>query len=230
MSNHDRDATLVLWHESGDDIHKLASRCEVAVLAGPLGVGKSQLTLELALAAVKAMSKGLDHGTHCAISVRAGKVVIVNYDEPKPFVIGTSLDVFDLRGRGPLYTTKNGLPGPNKDPWEFLKDQCKLIRPVLVVIDPMCWAAINSESTSDEVAHRFLIGLRNLAADFGCAVLAVAHETGRAAWHDKADSVLHMVQEGNGERVLHCETGRQVPLTGFEKWKPSLTSDPGPIA
>lgn len=224
MNNYAQDAA-VLWHESGVDKLKLLSIGEIGVLMGPLGIGKSQLTLQLALAADKAMHSNAYQGTDCAISVRARNVVIVNYDEPKPFGIGTNLNVFDFREKGPscrkgpLYTTKDGVAGQNRAPWDFLWDQCEYVKPALVVIDSVCCAAVDGASTSDMVTSVFMTGLANKAVAVGCAVLVVAHGTGSATWHGRADNVLHMAQEDSGERVLHCiKTGRRVPLTGFEKW------------
>ena len=179
----------VLWH--GDNT--LVAAGEVALLSSAGGLGKSFLTLQLAIAGATAAEAGKPSGSDCGLSVRAGPVLLANYeDTPVRMAQRIKMRLLDPSappehlhhvapdGLGPLYAVdaagSNRAPAPTTD-WHRLWTSVERIKPSLVVVDPAS-SALAGASTSDDLAVRgFMRALAAEAERTGCAVLVVAHDT-----------------------------------------------------
>ena len=184
----------VLWHATGERAAAVLSVGEVAVLSAPGGTGKSTLTLQVALAAAKAMTGRRRHwaayGEACGLRVRPGPVVFVSYEDSP---VRMAARARSIAGRdpdpagilhwpdpGPLYRGFEGgrEQGPG-DNWAPLWAAVRAMDPApsMVVIDPAS-AALDGVSMNEGGPVRAFMGaLAGEAKAAGCGVLVVAHDT-----------------------------------------------------
>ena len=227
-----REPDPVIWRDSTHQwVDAVLSVGEVAILASPGGLGKSTLSLELALAAVTART-GQDYEAACGLRVHAGPVVWVSYEDsvgrigariqrmsPKSF----PRRIHVCPDPEPLFVGNNWTvahPGTN---WHNLWTSIRALGASLVVIDPAS-AALEGVNLNDSGPVRaFMRALAKEATAAECGVLMVAHDTkssrnqanagedpgagavaGSATWFDAARSVLYLSRRGDGARVLSC--------------------------
>ena len=161
---------------------------EVALFASAGGLGKSAVTLALALAAADAAVRGEASGAACGLRVRAGPVLFANYED-SPVRMAHRLRwlagataipeaVRALPDPGPLYEADPDHGGPAKPSpaWSQLALAAKLIRPALIVADPAS-AALAGAGNDSGAVRAFMRALAQLADASGAGVLIVAHDT-----------------------------------------------------
>ena len=195
---------------------------EVALFASAGGLGKSAVTLALALAAADAAVRGKASGAACGLRVRAGPVLFANYEDSPVRMAhrlrwlagGAAIPeaVRALPDPGPLYEADPDQGGAAKPgpAWSQLALAAKLIRPALIVADPAS-AALAGAGNDSGAVRAFMRALARLADASGAGVLIVAHDTkgarnearaggdpgagavaGSATWYDAARGVLYM--------------------------------------
>ena len=193
----------VLWRDPDPrtdpgEVDAVLSVGEVAILASAGGLGKSCLTLALA--------------------------VLVSYED-SPARIGARLRWFTETAPEQLHLWANPEPLFQTDPesrgavtrcdaWPRLWKEIKAVRPSLVIVDPVSAALADADTSQTGPARTFLGLLSQEAATAGCGVLLVAHDTksarnlvmtgqdpgagavaGSAAWYDGARGVLILVPD-----------------------------------
>ena len=197
---------------------------EVAILASAGGLGKSCLTLALAVETATAAEAGREYGNACGLRVKAGGAVLVSYED-SPARIGARLRWFTETAPERLHLWANPKPLFQTDPvsrgavtrcdaWPQLWEEIKAARPALVIVDPVSAALADADTSQTGPARTFLRLLSQEAATAGCGVLLVAHDTksarnlamagqdpgagavaGSAAWYDGARGVLTLVPD-----------------------------------
>ena len=222
----------VLWRDDAHYLDSVVGVGEVAVLAGAGKAGKSFLTLSLAIAAAAASRAGQDYGPTCGLRVRAGRVVVVSFeDSPKRIderadAMGGAPDaVHVVDPVKPMY----GLDPSSRrwgplEAWGPTWAAIAAAAPVLVVVDTGP-KAMGGETNDPGAVIGFLqaIEAEARAGNFGAVV--TAHDTkagrdaarrgseldagaiaGSAQWHDSPRGVLHITKTGPGdaERLLEC--------------------------
>ena len=214
--------------EKGSQIDSLVSRGQVALLSGAGGDGKSSVTLSLAVAAANAFAQGVPYGTACGLRVRAGRTVIVSYEDP-PVIMRHRVGGLVHRGvlvwddPDPLWqllADKSAIAGPSWA-WDVFWGQLSRLEPSLIIIDPVS-AALSGVSTIETGPIRsFVTAMGRRAQEIGAAVLMVAHankaarnEThpgpgavaGSAAWYDTSRGVLYLRRDRaeHAVRILSC--------------------------
>ena len=219
----------VLWRDPDPrtdpgDIDAVLSVGELAILASAGGLGKSCLTLALAVEAAIAAEDGREYGNACGLRVKADGAVLVSYED-SPARIGNRLRWFTKTAPEELHLWANPEPLFQTDPenrgavtkctaWEQLWTEIKAVRPSLVIIDPVSAALADADTSQTGPARTFIRELSQEAAIADCGVLLVAHDTksarnlalagqdpgagavaGSAAWYDGARGVLTLVPD-----------------------------------
>ena len=220
----------VLWRDPGPgtdssgDVDAVLSVGEVAILASAGGLGKSCLTLALAVASATAAEAGREYGAACGLRVKAGGAVLVSYED-SPARIGARLHWFTDTAPEQLYLWANPLPLFQTDPesrgavtrcdaWDGLWTEIQATAPALVIIDPASAALADADTSQTGPARTFLRLVSQEAAAANCGVLVVGHDTksarnlaatgqdpgagavaGSAAWYDGARGVLTLVPD-----------------------------------
>ena len=211
---------------------------EVAVLSGMGRGGKSYLATSLAIAAARADRDNNLYGRTCGLRVRAGKVVLVSFeDSPKRIdqravaMGGKPGDVLILPHPPPVYgRDSNTGQWCKRSAWRGLWNAVRRERPVLTIVDTGP-KAMGGETTDPGAVIGFLQALEHEAREGGFAVLTTAHDTkearkaaqsgmriedavaGSVQWHDSPRGVLHLTKTGPGDadRILEavkCSYGR----------------------
>ena len=219
----------VLWRDPDPrtdpgDVDAVLSVGELAILASAGGLGKSCLTLALAVEAAIAAEDGREYGNACGLRVKTGGAVLVSYED-SPARIGARLHWFTETPPERLHLWANPEPLFQTDPenrgavtkcaaWEQLWTEIKAVRPALVIVDPVSAALADADTSQTGPARTFIRELSQEAAIAGCGVLLVAHDTksarnlamagqdpgagavaGSAAWYDGARGVLTLVPD-----------------------------------
>ena len=229
----------VLWRDQGPGpderkVDAVLSVGEVAILASAGGLGKSLLTLAVAVEAATAAQDGREYGNACGLRVRPGAVVLVSYED-SPARIGNRLHWFAKTAPERLHLWANPEPLFQTDPenrgavtrcaaWPQLWEEIKAARPSLVIVDPVSAALADADTSQTGPARTFLREVSQEAETAGCGVLVVAHDTkdarnqakagqdpgagavaGTAAWYDGARGVLTLVPHPvKDARLLVC--------------------------
>ena len=198
--NHDLPRPI-LWRDDDRDDDTDASRrdavlsCgEVAVLSAEGGLGKSTLTLELAVAAARAEVNKSSTAAACGLRVQAGPVVLVSYEDSPVRIVSRvkwmtdsqhvyhHVHVWDdpvplWQGRG----DEGRGQGQACAQWPSLWQRIRKIGACLVVIDPASAALIDIDVSQTGPVRAFLRALTCEAKPQdewdGCGVLVVAHST-----------------------------------------------------
>ena len=187
-------------------------RGEVAVLSGAGGVGKSTLALQWALAAALADASETTHGESGGMGVKAGRTLILTYEDSARRVaerstlalslpslaelanaapdasgaVNERVRVCAMRG-WPLWGVSEGrhaLTRPDALPaWAAAWHLAATREPDLVIVDPVMSAYV-ADSHSVAFVRSFVDALFATAERHGCGVLLVAHST-KAARRDK---------------------------------------------
>ena len=180
----------VLWRDpdpgtdSSGDVDAVLSVGEVAILASAGGLGKSCLTLALAVEAAIAAEAGREYGAACGLRVKAGAVVAVSYED-SPARIGARLRWFASTPPERFYLWANPDPlfetsAENRGAvvqcadWDQLWAEIEATRPALVIVDPMSAALADADTSQTGPARTFLRKVSEKAAAANCGVLLVA--------------------------------------------------------
>ena len=185
-----------------DGCGSLLAAGEIMLLAGAGGAGKSTLACQLAVRATQGEAGGWANGSDWAdvagLRVRAGRVVILSYEDRRWRVwkrcqrigkaaglnrdLQSALDqigIVDAEG-WPLFGIPEGGhigQAPERlDVWPHLWAKIADWKPSIVVIDPaLC--SFNSDDSRVAAVRAFLDALRNEAAQIDAGVVVVAHTT-----------------------------------------------------
>ena len=227
------DPPLVLWRDADEQYRdSVAAEGEVTVLAGAGKVGKSQLLVSLAVAGAHAARDDDEFGSTCGLRIRAGRVVILSYeDAPKRIDMrveamgGEAGDVLLVPRPPCIFGFDPELRQWREAPdwsatWKAIRD----VNPVLVAVDTGP-KAMGGETIDTGAVIGFLQALEREAHAGGFAVLVTAHDTkasrdatqsgaelgagaiaGSSQWHDSARGVLHLTKTGPGDaaRILEA--------------------------
>ena len=230
----------VIWRDPGEDEDaradpdRVASVGTVAVLGGAGKGGKSWLCTGLAVAAAKAAREGRAYGKACGLRVRAGRTVIVSYEDEPVWVLdrarrmggaGGGVAVFDQAQ--PIYgqEPRSGRWRPTGH-WRGVWRQVREVEPILVVIDTGA-KGMGGETMEPRGVMGFLQRVQEEAAAGGFGALVTAHDTkaarmaivrggaagtdpgavaGSGQWLDSMRGGLHLAKMGGGDapRILEA--------------------------
>ena len=224
----------VLWRDAdGRHADAVLSVGEVALLSGEGGLGKSYVTLALAVAGALAADMETDYGTACGLRVMPGPVALVSYEDSPARIYGrlgrmgqtaAAERIHSLPDPPPLWTADSG-SSRQADWWDDLWQYVRGIGARLVVVDPASAALADADVSQTGPVRKFLRALMHEARQAQCGVLVVAHNTkaarnalrrgddpgagvvaGSAAWYDGARGVLSLEELPNnpGARILEC--------------------------
>jgi KaiC/GvpD/RAD55 family RecA-like ATPase/DNA-binding XRE family transcriptional regulator len=227
-------------------VEDFLARGTITMVAGEAGAGKSAMTQHLAVTMANAAAAGLEEDDCAGMTVRAGKVLIVDAEN------GANL----VRGR--LQAAGLTLPGARFCPVRLAEDldlstgvaQCRALlaaeRPDMVVLDSL--SSLWSGSISSVTAVKKVIrSLRSLATEYGCGMLLVSHtvKTGKSYRGsgvlgqsiDGAIFLWRKLDEG-GLRLLACDKMRMAPepdprlfmLTAFGLMPPVMANAPASLS
>ena len=211
----------VLWRDAdGRHADPVLSVGEVALLSGAGGLGKSYLTLAVAVAGALAADLGQDYGAACGIRVAPGPVVMVSYEDSPARTYGRLRRMQQTSAADGIHVFPHPLPlwvasGSNRgasmaaDWWADLWQYVREVQARLLVIDPASAALADTDVSQTGPVRQFLRALTFEAEPADCGVLIVAHSTkaartaaqagedpgagvvaGSAAWYDGARGVL----------------------------------------
>ena len=224
----------VIWRDDRSPTFEdsVVSKGEVAVLAGAGKTGKSFLTVSLAVAAAKAKHENKDFCATCGLRIRAGRVVLVSYeDSPKRIDMRTEAmdghpgDVWLMPNPPPIYGfNKDSRQWDTLPTWRAAWQAIHAAAPVLVVIDTGP-KAMGGETTDSGAVIGFLQALEYEARNGAFGVLVTAHDTkaardaarsgadlgagaiaGSSQWHDSPRGALHLTKlsAGDADRILEA--------------------------
>ena len=218
----------VLWRDA-DDRHADAvlSIGEVALLSGEGGLGKSYVTLALAVASALASDLEQDYGEACGLRVMSGPVVLVSYEDSPARIYGrlgrmeqtaAAGRIHSLPDPPPLWTARGERDGVSEattwwsDLWQYVRE----VSARLVILDPASAALADADVSQTGPVRKFLRALMHEAREAECGVLVVSHSTkaarnalrrgddpgagvvaGSAAWYDGARGVLSLEEAPN---------------------------------
>ena len=224
----------VLWRDAdGRHADAVLSVGEVALLSGEGGLGKSYVTLALAVAGALAADLETDYGTACGLRVMPGPVALVSYEDSPARIYGrlgrmgqtaAAERIHSLPDPPPLWTADSG-SSRQADWWDDLWQYVRGIGARLVIVDPASAALADADVSQTGPVRKFLRALMHEARQAQCGVLVVSHSTkaarnalrrgddpgagvvaGSAAWYDGARGVLSLEELPNnpGARILEC--------------------------
>ncbi len=224
----------VLWRDAdGQHADAVLSVGEVALLSGEGGLGKSYVTLALAVAGALAADLGKDYGEACGLRVMPGPVALVSYEDSPARIYGrlrrmgqtAAADrIHSLPNPPPLWTADSGA-SKQADWWGDLWQYVRGVGARLVIVDPASAALADADVSQTGPVRKFLRALMLEARQAECGVLVVSHSTkaarnalrrgddpgagvvaGSAAWYDGARGVLSLEEAPHnpGARILEC--------------------------
>ena len=224
----------VLWRGAdGQHADAVLSVGEVALLSGEGGLGKSYVTLALAVAGVLAADLGQDYGEACGLRVMPGPVALVSYEDSPARIYGrlgrmgqtaAAERIHSLPNPPPLWTADSGA-SRQADWWADLWQYVRGVGARLVILDPASAALADADVSQTGPVRKFLRALMHEARQAECGVLVVSHSTkaarnalrrgddpgagvvaGSAAWYDGARGVLSLEEAPHnpGARILEC--------------------------
>ena len=211
----------VLWRDAdGRFTDAVLSVGEVALLSGEGGLGKSYVTLALAVAGALAADLKLNHGAACGLRVAPSPVVLVSYEDAPARMFGRlrrmgneeeAVHLHTARHPMPLWTADGNRGGASRaaawwdDLWRYVRE----VGARLVVIDPASAALADVSPGESGPVRAFFRELTAEADRAAAGVLIVTHSTkaarnavrtgddpgagvvsGSAAWYDGARGVL----------------------------------------
>lgn len=224
----------VLWRDAdGQHTDAVLSVGEVALLSGEGGLGKSYVTLALAVAGALAADLKQGYGAACGLRVMSGPVALVSYEDSPARIYGrmgrmgqtaAAERIHSLPNPPPLWTADSSA-SRQADWWnDFWQYVCG-IGARLVIVDPASAALADADVSQTGPVRKFLRALMHEARQAQCGVLVVSHSTkaarnalrrgddpgagvvaGSAAWYDGARGVLSLEELPNnpGARILEC--------------------------
>ena len=198
----------------GDGRGSLLAAGEIALLAGAGGAGKSTVACQIALTTAQGEAQSQGNGRAwkdvVGLTVRAGRVVIVSYEDRRWRVwrrcqlIGQAANFSDselqetlehigvIEADGwPLFGIPEGghigQPPQRLDVWPHLWAKVADWEPSIVIVDPaLC--AYNGEDSRVAAVRAFLDALRQELAALDAGLLLVAHTT-KAARHSDSGAL-----------------------------------------
>ena len=211
----------VLWRDAdGRFADAVLSVGEVALLSGEGGLGKSYVTLALAVAGALAGDLHHEYGAACGLHVTSGPVVLVSYEDSPARMFGrlrrmgndaAAVHLHTARHPMPLWTADRNRGSTSQqaawwgDLWRYVGE----VGARLVVIDPASAALADMSPGESGPVRAFLRALTVEAERATAGVLVVTHSTkaarsaarvgddpgagvvaGSAAWYDGARGVL----------------------------------------
>ena len=224
----------VLWRDAdGQHADAVLSVGEVALLSGEGGLGKSYVTLALAVAGALAADLKQGYGAACGLRVMPGPVALVSYEDSPARIYGrlgrmgqtaAAEGIHALPNPPPLWTADSGA-SRQADWWSDLWQYVCGIGARLVIVDPASAALADADVSQTGPVRKFLRALMHEARQAKCGVLVVSHNTkaarnalrrgddpgagvvaGSAAWYDGARGVLSLEEAPNNPdaRILEC--------------------------
>ena len=224
----------VLWRDAdGQHADAVLSVGEVALLSGEGGLGKSYVTLALAVAGALAADLGKDYGAACGLRVMPGPVALVSYEDSPARIYGrlgrmgqtaAAERIHSLPNPPPLWTADSGA-SRQAEWWNDLWQYVRGVGARLVIVDPASAALADADVSQTGPVRKFLRALMHEARQAECGVLVVSHSTkaarnalrrgddpgagvvaGSAAWYDGARGVLSLEEAPNNPdaRILEC--------------------------
>ena len=224
----------VLWRDAdGQHADAVLSVGEVALLSGEGGLGKSYVTLALAVAGALATDLGKDYGQACGLRVMPGPVALVSYEDSPARIYGrlgrmgqtaAAGRIHSLPNPPPLWTADSGA-SRQAEWWNDLWQYVRGVGARLVIVDPASAALADADVSQTGPVRKFLRALMHEARQAECGVLVVSHSTkaarnalrrgddpgagvvaGSAAWYDGARGVLSLEEAPNNPdaRILEC--------------------------
>lgn len=183
----------VLWRAAaaGEHADAVLSVGEVAILAGPGGLGKSTLCLQWAAAAAAAWREQETgsppaFGESAGLRVRSGPVLIVSYED-SPARMAARLQRLNAKGPGvqtwanpsPLFVADAERRGTARKcrHWRYLWDAIAAQSPGLVIVDPASAALTDTSANEGAPVRAFLGAVAAEAKAAGFGALLVAHDT-----------------------------------------------------
>ena len=224
----------VLWRDAdGHHVDAVLSVGEVALLSGEGGLGKSYVTLALAVAGALAADLKQGYGAACGLRVMPGPVALVSYEDSPARIYGrlgrmgqtaAAGRIHSLPNPPPLWTADSGA-SRQADWWIDLWQYVREVGARLIIVDPASAALADADVSQTGPVRKFLRALMHEARQAECGVLVVSHSTkaarnalrrgddpgagvvaGSAAWYDGARGVLSLEEAPNnpGARILEC--------------------------
>ncbi|MCW3039290.1 MAG: ATPase, partial [Solirubrobacterales bacterium] len=146
------------------------ARCDVGLLSGDTGMGKSILLAD-AVAAILLRRPWLGR------AVDAERVMVLDEEQPARVVISRyrALGVENEHTARLRYSLRQGLQvgEPGWDAW--IDAELEAFRPDLVIIDTLAAATSIADISDNSEAVRIMKALRGIAENYECAVLVAAH-------------------------------------------------------
>ncbi|MCY4574909.1 MAG: AAA family ATPase [Gemmatimonadetes bacterium] len=241
----------VLWMDARRGGGTILRVGDVALLSGAGGVGKSFVTLGLAVAAARGGDE--KRGDGCGLHVRKGPAVVLSYeDDPRTVAYRCGLivssmpepasapeDLLLVPDPHPLMVADHENPGrvAKADQWTTLWNAIRSKNPSLVIVDPASAALAGVNQNDGATVRWFLRALAQEAKNGNFGVLVVAHSTkgarygqadvgphavaGSAQWTDASRGVLFMRRQGEGRAVIECVKSNHGPVG----WAVELEAD-----
>ena len=192
----------VLWMDSKYGGGTVLRAGDVALLSGAGGVGKSFVTLALAVAAAGARTKRANEA--CGLHVRSGPVVMLSYeDDPRTLAFRAGLiaagsgpkpdpappGLFLVRDPEPLMKANPDRPGEAEEAehWHTFFTGVRALAPSLVVVDPASAVLAGVNQNDGTSVRRFIRALALQAEAGGFGILVVAHSTKAARYNPNLD-------------------------------------------
>ncbi len=189
-------------------IEALLPAGKLVILAGPPKVGKTAIASAMALAVAKGKPFAGTETTQGAILWLAL--------EESPNERAEILRRVRGRARTPFYTTYRRIKPDTDDGMAELWHMCALLRPALIVVDPLFAA---QSTRSNRLA---LINLRNLAEQNGAAILVLHHLRAHDPRAEAADLIkfanavwsIDYTSDGKNRLItLRCEASKLAEAT-----------------
>lgn len=223
-------------------VEDFLARGTITMVAGEAGAGKSAMTQHLAVTMANAAAAALDEDDCAGLTVRAGKVLIVDAENGANLVRGR------LQAAGLTVAGAKHCQVRLADDFDIATGlaQCRALlaaeRPDMVILDS--FTSLWSGSISSVTAVKKVIrSLRSLATEYGCGMLLVSHTVktgktyrGSGVLGQSIDGAIFLwrrVDEG-GIRQLACDKMRMAPepeprlfmLTAFGLMLPGMVNVP----
>jgi KaiC/GvpD/RAD55 family RecA-like ATPase/DNA-binding XRE family transcriptional regulator len=203
-------------------VEDFLARGTITMIAGEAGAGKSAMTQHLAVTMANAAAEGLDEDDCAGLTVRAGKVLIIDAENGANLVRGR------LQAAGLTEAGAKHCQVRLADDFDISTGlaQCRALlaaeQPDMLVLDSL--SSLWSGSISSVAAVKKLIrSLRSLATEYGCGILLISHtvKTGKSyrgsgVLGQSIDGGIFLWRkvDGSGLRVLACEKMRMAPEAG----------------
>jgi hypothetical protein len=187
-------------------VNELICKGDLTMMIGEPGVGKSWLTMSLAVAIAEGYSTWL--GRPLAVESGAGRVLYVDEENPQnliPYRL-QRLGLTDDGAKNIRYLHRQGVR-LDKHP-ELLLDEALDFEPTLIVLDSLTRLHTKDENSASEVAALFNDGINPLCRDTGATTIVLHHTT-------KSDGASSFTRaRGSGDMSASIDSGLDVRDAG----------------